>query len=308
MISRRNHDDSGHHYVDPSLQLNIGLWTLFAGASLFLALRIWIKITRRHGLWWDDHILLISWVILAVNNSIITTEFATGYVADKWDDRMHILINITSCGTLINQSLTKSAFAVTLLKLTKNWGQWILWFIIGSMNAYMVAKVVLQWAKICEKPSYDVWYRLDFCLDGKFRDDFKEGGNVYNIIMDFILAVFPWVITWNLDMRRVEKVGLCVAMSLGMLVAVVSAKLASTAEGTQRRSRVPSLFGFGFGPGPTIGTKSTHKAHIYSNGRTTVDTKSEAYPDSWDTQGIYQKREFELTTMEVKAQKNQEMV
>jgi hypothetical protein len=73
--------------------------------------------------------------------------------------------------------------------------------------------------------------------------------------------------------------------------------------------RVPSLFGFGFGPGPTIGTKSTHKAHIYSNGRATLDdTKSESYPDSWDTQGIYQKREFELTTMEVKAQKDNEMV
>jgi hypothetical protein len=184
--------------------------------------------------------LTVLQVILAVNNAIITTEFATGYVADKWDDRMHILINITSCGTLINQSLTKTAFAVTLLKLTKNWAQWILWFIIGSMNAYMVAKVVLQWAKICEKPSYDVWYRLDFCLNSKFRDDFKEGGNVYNIIMDFVLAVFPWAITWNLDMRRVEKIGLCVAMSLvrllssalefqsltfeqGMLVAIVSA-------------------------------------------------------------------------------------
>jgi hypothetical protein len=80
-----------------------------------------------------------------------------------------------------------------------------------------------------------------------------------------------------------------------------------TAKSLTARS-VPSLFGFGFGPGPTIGTKSTHKAHIYSNGRSTVDTKSEAYPDSWDTQGIYQKREFELTTMEVKAQKNNEMV
>ncbi|KAI4615076.1 hypothetical protein J4E83_006800 [Alternaria metachromatica] len=363
---RRNHDDSGHHYVDPSLELNIGLWALFAGASLFLALRIWIKVTRRHGLWWDDHILLVAWVLLAVNNAIITTEYATGYVTDTWDDRMHILINITSCGTLINQSLTKTAFAVTLLKLTKNWGQWILWFIIGSMNAYMIAKVILQWAKVCGKESYDVWYRLDFCLDSKFRDDFKEGGNVYNIIMDFILAVFPWVITWNLDMRKVEKIGLCVAMSLGMFVAIVSAvrtgwkdegnvkdewyfwrnahsniwysseivgtiivqcipvlrpllrdiktsltskKLASTAEGTRRRSRAPSLFGFGFGPGPTIGTKSTHKAHIYSDGRTTLnDTKSESCPDSWDTQGIYQKREFELTTMEVKAQKGNEMV
>ncbi len=59
---RRNHDETDHHYVDPALQLNVGLWTLFAGASIFLALRIWIKVTRRHGLWWDDHILIFAWV------------------------------------------------------------------------------------------------------------------------------------------------------------------------------------------------------------------------------------------------------
>jgi hypothetical protein len=51
-----------HEYVDPSVELNLGLWGLFAGASAFLALRIWIKITRRHGLWYDDYILLASWV------------------------------------------------------------------------------------------------------------------------------------------------------------------------------------------------------------------------------------------------------
>jgi len=153
-------------------------------------------------------------VILAANNSLISVEYATGYVTDKWDDRMHILINITSCGTLIGQAITKTAFAVTLLKLTKNWGRWILWFCIATLNLYMGAKVIVQWAKVCDKPSYDVWYRLDFCLEWHFRDNFKEGGNVYNIIMDFVLAVFPWVITWNLGMRRVEKIGLCVAMSL----------------------------------------------------------------------------------------------
>lgn len=32
--------------------------------------------------------------------------------------------------------------------------------------------------------------------------------------MDFIFAAFPWFITWNLDMRKVEKVGLCFTMSL----------------------------------------------------------------------------------------------
>jgi hypothetical protein len=46
---------------------------------------------------------------------------------------------------------------------------------------------------------------------------------VYNIIMDFVLASFPWLITWGLDMRRVEKIGLCVTMSLGMIVAIVAA-------------------------------------------------------------------------------------
>lgn len=94
---------------------------------------------------------------------------------------MHILITITSCGTLINQALSKTAFAVTLLKLTKNWAhqgyQWILWFCIVSMNAYMIAKVITQWGKVCGKKNYDVEWRLNFCLEPKFRDSFKEGGN-----------------------------------------------------------------------------------------------------------------------------------
>jgi hypothetical protein len=48
----------------------------------------------------------------------------------------------------------------------------------------------------------------------------------------------------------------------------------------------------------TIGSKTTHKAHIYSNAKDTLnDTKSSDNSDSWDTQGIYQKKEFEMTTM-----------
>jgi hypothetical protein len=62
MIEPRNHDKTGHGYVDPSVPLNLGLWILFAGASFFLALRLWIKITRRHGMWYDDWILVVCWV------------------------------------------------------------------------------------------------------------------------------------------------------------------------------------------------------------------------------------------------------
>ncbi|KAH8722759.1 hypothetical protein GQ44DRAFT_711586 [Phaeosphaeriaceae sp. PMI808] len=350
MIVSRKHNKAKHSYVNPTVQLNAGLWSLFAGATAFLGLRIWIKLTRRHGLWWDDYILLLCWLILGMNNSIISVEFATGYVTDTWDDRMHILINITSCGTLVGQSLSKTAFAVTLIKLTKGWYDramdGALWFCIISMNLYMIVKVIFQWGKICGKPSYNVWYRLDFCLDSQFRDDFKEGGNVYNIIMDFVLASFPWIITWKLDIRKAEKIGLCVTMSLGMIVAVIAAirtgwkdegnvkdqwyfwrnahsniwysseivgtiivqcipvlrpllrdlhtsytsrRLGSTAEETARRSKQPPTFGH-----------SNHRAHIYSDARSIYNDKYEISSESWDSQGIHQKTDFELTTMEAR--------
>lgn len=62
MLSPRTHDDSGHGFINPEKELNAGLWSLFAGATAFLVARIWVKVTRRHGLWYDDYILLISWV------------------------------------------------------------------------------------------------------------------------------------------------------------------------------------------------------------------------------------------------------
>ncbi|EXF80600.1 hypothetical protein CPAR01_01917 [Colletotrichum paranaense] len=225
--SRATNDGPVHAFVNPFVELNAGLWSLFAGATVFLALRLWCKITRRHGLWYDDYILVISWTLLLANNILIVYEFATGYVlkdsSEQWDDRMHILINISSCGTLIGQAWTKSAFGVTLIRMSNQWQRWILYFCIVTMNVYMIAKVVVQWGKVCGSKSYDGDYRLNFCLEKKFRDDFKEGGNVYNIIMDFVFACFPWLITRSLEMRRAEKVGLCITMSLGMIVAIVAA-------------------------------------------------------------------------------------
>ncbi|KAF4960127.1 hypothetical protein FGADI_1145 [Fusarium gaditjirri] len=230
-LSLRDDQDDGpvHTFVNPYVELNAGLWSLFAGATIFLWLRLYVKITRRHGMWYDDYILLVSWIqfILLANNSLIVWEFGNGYVlkdsSQQWDDKMHILINISSCGTLIGQALTKTAFAVTLLRMSNRWQKWILWFCIASMNAYMIVKVFFQWAKVCGKPTYDNWYRFDFCLDSKFRNDFKEGGNIYNIIMDFVFACFPWLITRGLEMKMAEKIGLCFTMSLGMIVAIVSA-------------------------------------------------------------------------------------
>jgi hypothetical protein len=74
-----------------------------------------------------------------------------------------------------------------------------------------------------------------------------------------------------------------------MHTSLTSRKLASTADNTARRSKLPAAFG-----------NSNHRAHIYSDAKDTYGDKDDMkLSDSWDSQGIFQKTDFELTTMEV---------
>lgn len=54
--------DTTNEFIDPTARVNGGIWTLFLAATAFLGLRLWCKIDRKHGLWWDDYILIASWV------------------------------------------------------------------------------------------------------------------------------------------------------------------------------------------------------------------------------------------------------
>lgn len=50
------------NFVSPEIEVNTGLFTLLAGATVFLGFRVWCKLSRRHGLWYDDYVLIASWV------------------------------------------------------------------------------------------------------------------------------------------------------------------------------------------------------------------------------------------------------
>lgn len=43
----------------------------------------------------------------------------------------------------------------------------------------------------------------------------------YSALCDFSLALLPWKIVWNLQMKRLEKIGVGVAMSLGMVAGIL---------------------------------------------------------------------------------------
>lgn len=45
---------------------------------------------------------------------------------------------------------------------------------------------------------------------------------VWSALTDFVLAAFPWFLVWNLQMRRVERIGVCICMSMGVLYVSLS--------------------------------------------------------------------------------------
>lgn len=192
-------------FIDPTIRVNAGIWTLCLTATTFLALRLWCKIDRKHGLWWDDYILIASWVsdkplptqcatpnqsqsgevltnmqiIMFTDCIVISVEFATGYVSpDGWDDRMTILVSVSSVLTTVGQAWTKSAFAVTLLRpgITEGRRRGVLWFIVASLNIYMIITFFLQWTNYCGKTAE--WWKIHgVCADYDSIVRIKTGRN-----------------------------------------------------------------------------------------------------------------------------------
>lgn len=58
------------------------------------------------------------------------------------------------------------------------------------------------------------------CWDLKKLRDFQLFAAYYSAILDFVLAFLPWQILMNLTMKRREKVGVAIAMSLGAVAGV----------------------------------------------------------------------------------------
>lgn len=124
-----------------------------------------------------DDVCIISQIVLLGTNILVTIEFATGYVAKSWDDRMSILVTLSSCGVTIGQTWSKTALAITLLKITNVWQRTTLWVIIGTLNAYLVILLFINWIKFCDEGWAQNWWRINACMDYTVVQTLKVGGN-----------------------------------------------------------------------------------------------------------------------------------
>jgi hypothetical protein len=146
--------------------------------------------------------------------------------------------NFTGTFSILAAVWSKTSFALTLLRLMPGRMKIVLWAIIASINISMGLNAVFMWTRC--SPSSKVWnpFVPGTCWEehvypaygmfaaGELQASCSrelpsrmgaESRTGYSGVMDFVLALLPWKVIWNLQMKRKEKVGVALAMSMGIL-------------------------------------------------------------------------------------------
>ncbi|KAF4430925.1 hypothetical protein F53441_13935 [Fusarium austroafricanum] len=208
-------------------RLLASIWTLCLISLILLFLRVYCKLWRGKGLWHDDWCLIVAWVSLAVSVGVNTYLVTLGFGRHRAtisDENMLIINKATIVGAVFGifaTTISKTSFAITLYRISTNaWMRYFLIFIIVTINISMNLVWIFGFAKC--KPLERVWDKSvpGTCWDPAKLLTFQLFAAYYSAILDFVLALLPWVILMRMTMRRRERLGVAVAMSLGAIAGI----------------------------------------------------------------------------------------
>jgi hypothetical protein len=208
--------------------LNQAIWSLTAIPALFLALRVYCKIWRKRSLWWDDYILLISWVALLSSTTILSvgTHFGIGLqYADMKLEHMPIQAKLSYAAAfcvILSAAWSKTSFAFTLLRITDGRMRWFVWFIIISVNIVLTVSATLLWVSCW--PTKKLFYpeTPGTCWKTTVGQNYQTFASIYSGSMDIILALLPWKFLWTATLYKREKIGALIAMSAGIISGIIT--------------------------------------------------------------------------------------
>ncbi|KAI1640965.1 hypothetical protein F4809DRAFT_588197 [Biscogniauxia mediterranea] len=211
---------------NPTVMVNTASWILATLAMVFLGVRIWCRLFRHKGLWWDDGLLIASLVALLVAASSHTAMLASGYGAAPFAKGLPVtFLEAAFSSASIATAWSKTAFAITLLSIAKTrTTKAFLWMAIVFLNIICYLFAIGFWSKTCESDRSQgfasavlpgpCWSADSFTLVMYIQASFSAA-------MDLTLAFLPWPIIWRTQLQVPEKIGLGISMSLGVIACVV---------------------------------------------------------------------------------------
>ncbi len=113
---------------------------------------------RSRGLWYDDFFLIASWFLLLGSAISTTLNGPLGFghhvqeVPLENVAQLGILSNISGTLSIFAVALSKTSFAITLLRISTGfWMRALIWFVIISLNITMDLSGIFFWVS-CDPP------------------------------------------------------------------------------------------------------------------------------------------------------------
>ncbi|KAI1452433.1 hypothetical protein F4805DRAFT_472420 [Annulohypoxylon moriforme] len=195
-------------------------------AAVFIAMRFYTRKVMKGGVGSDDYLLILTWVFQALFVALMIVSSIYGFGQHTNDislEDIRMATKIELVGQFVvslAMGLSKTAVAMFLMRIiVAVWHKTVLWSWIITMMAWSLLLAISCFAQCTPVESlWDERIKTKYCPLNLTHIAFIMCS--WSAAMDFFLAAFPWVVLWNLNMQRREKITICVSLSLGVLAGI----------------------------------------------------------------------------------------
>ncbi|KAI1259792.1 hypothetical protein F5Y18DRAFT_432924 [Xylariaceae sp. FL1019] len=206
--------------------LNAVNWTLTILALLFLALRVYCKLARSRGLWWDDYLLIAAWISTLIGVALITSGITLGFadpnavIGPEAARQLQIHGGVQQVVFSLASDLSKTSFGLTLIRVVSGKTKILIIVAMVLLNIIYFLTIIFTFFKC--SPALYCWLPADTCWSLWTYIKFLIFAGAYSAAFDFLFALIPWFLVKDLQMRRAEKLGVAVAMSFGSIAGITA--------------------------------------------------------------------------------------
>ncbi|KAJ5813976.1 uncharacterized protein N7503_000726 [Penicillium pulvis] len=201
------------------------MWTMSIVPLFFVCGRLYVRVCLKRVFGWDDFIIIVAICLLIAYAAVCHAATQVGLgshliVVEENPNNLisvALLCDIGEVLAIMACTLGKTSFAVTLMRIVvKRWMVVLLWFVIITMNLVNILTAFFVFLQ-CKDPRH-LWNPTipSKCWPADVFTNYSLFVGAYSGAQDFVLALLPWTIVWNLQMKKKEKFGVAFAMSLGV--------------------------------------------------------------------------------------------
>ena len=134
-----------------------------------------------------------------------------------------LYMSVVASVSCLASTASKISFGATLLRLTFDWSRWFVWFAIATLFLVMIPSALNPWVQCT--PTHKAWNSAvpGRCMDTALAVRYGIFNAAWCAAMEFALALLPWKQIARLQMRTQERIGVAVALSMGILLVALVA-------------------------------------------------------------------------------------